>query len=215
MGEIKMRKRTCVYLIIVFILIPVYLYAEGNKRIEISAIGGFSLYNLKFSYSGPSPIPEHSPGLGFHLGAGVNVHLFNGFSFETDIIYKAKKSELVNFLGVEWGDTFYNLHYAAFPVLLNYKMPFSKIKIFTTLGLEFDFLLKSQIKDKKNDVVIQPIEYIKSSDIQFILGLGIRCRKFCLKIRYGLGLVNLNTEIGNDLVVKNRGFECSVSYSVF
>lgn len=205
----------CVYLVIVFILIPAYFFAEGNKRIEISVIGGFNLYSQKFSYSGPSPIPKHSPRLGFHLGAGVNVHLFNRFSIETDIIYKAKKSELVNFLGVEWGDTYYNLHYVALPILLNYKMPFSKIKIFTTLGLEFDFLLKSQIHDKKNDIVIQPIEYIKSSDIQFILGLGIQYRKFSLKISYGLGLMNINAETQNDLVVKNRGLECSVSYSVF
>jgi hypothetical protein len=203
----------CLFMIV--FLIPVFLHAEARKQIEISALGGFNLYHQKFSYSGLSPIPEHSPRLGFHLGAAANLHLFSGFSLETDILYRSKKSELVDFLGEDWGDTYYKLDYLALPVLINYRVPISSISLFTTLGLEFDFLLKSQIRDKKNDVVIQPIAYIRSSDVHLISGLGIRRGRFSLMIRYGFGLVNLNTETTNDLVVKNRGIECSISYSVF
>jgi hypothetical protein len=45
-----------------------------------------------------------------------------------------------------------------------------------------------------------------------VSGLGIRYKKFSFEFRYGIGLLNLNTEPESDLTVKNSGFELLLSF---
>lgn len=205
-----MKRAVLIFFILILISVPVL--GQQNKRIEFSAIGGFNFCKHKFSYAEKFPLPQHDPKLAYSLGAGVNFYLFHRLSLEVDVLYKTKKSELAEFSGIAWGDTFYRYKYLSFPVLVNYQLPFSKFNIFATLGLETGFLLKSQLLDKRNNITIEPIDYIKKSDFQLISGLGLRYKKISLAFRYGLGLLNLNTEKESDLVVKNKGFEFIISY---
>ena len=209
-GEFSMKRAIFIFFVLILISVPVH--TQQNKKIEFSAVGGFNFCKHKFSYPEKFPLPQHDPKLAYSLGAGVNFYLFHKFSLEVEVLYKAKKSELVEFSGLEWGDTFYRYEYLAFPVLVHYQLPFSKFNIFATMGVETSFLLESQLDDKRNNIVQEPIEYIRKSDFQFISGLGLRYKKLSLEFRYGLGFLNLNADKESDLVVKNKGFEFIISY---
>lgn len=205
-----MKKFT--YFPILFIIISPFLYTQSNKKIEFCALGSLNFYNLSYDYSGEIPVPEHSPELSYAFGGGANYYLSDKFFLETNILYKVKKSELIKFSGLEWEDTFYQFKYLTLPILAHYHFPVSKSNIFITLGLETGILLKSRVEDKRNNVIVEPIENTNSTDFQLISGFGIRYKKLSLEFRYGCGLLNLNKEKTTGFSVKNSGFEFLVAY---
>jgi hypothetical protein len=205
-----MRKTINFFLL--FCLLGLILQAETDKKVNLSALGGGNLYTLNIQNPGELPLPRHQARLAYSFGAGVRFRLLKGLSLETDILYKAKRSELVEFYGTEWGDTFYKLNYLALPVLLRYEFPLARFVVSPALGLEAGYLLSSKIDDKKNDAVVNPIPNTDSMDFQAVFGLGVRYKKISLDLRYGWGLKNLNTEQDSPLVVKNRGLEFLFSF---
>ncbi|MFB0566087.1 MAG: outer membrane beta-barrel protein [Candidatus Aminicenantaceae bacterium] len=197
---------------IVFILASASLYAQVRKEVEFFAMGGLNFYNLKFSYQEALSLPRHEAELAHSLGGGVRFYLFDKFSLEADVLYKTKKSELVEFSGLNWGDTFYTLRYFSFPVLVHYSFPSLGFNFFANFGLEINILRNSQLEDKKNEITKNPIPYTSPADFQLVGGCGIRYKPFSFELRYGFGLSNLNTETKNRLVIKNRGFELFIAY---
>lgn len=175
-------------------------YAQGNKKAEFSALVGLSFYNLKYYSQYSILLPEHSPALSFLIGGGAQLFINNKFSLEADILYKVKKSEVESYSGIEWYDVFYTFKYLAFPIVAHYYFPVTKFKIFVTLGMEPDILLKSHV------------ESTNSVDFQLISGLGIRYNKFSLEFRYGKGLLNLNAVRVSNFTIMNRGFEFLVAF---
>jgi len=196
--------------IILLIIIPLLLYAQNNK-IGILIIGGINFYSLKYNSTNRF-IPAYTSKLSYEIGGGTNFYLTNKFYLEVDILYKVKKSELIRFSGVEWSDVFYKFKYLAIPILTHYKFSFSKFNVFTTLGMESDFLLKSLIEDKRNDVILETTEDTNSIDFQLISGLGIKYKKLSVEFRYGMGLLNLNMGDTKGLIVKNMGFEFLITH---
>lgn len=207
-------KKSIIFLTMIVFLYA-YLYAQENKKIEFSVIGGINFYKQTFSNIESFPLPQHDPKLGYDLGLGAHVDVFDKFSLEADVLYKTKESELVEFSGLDWEETFYRYKYLVLPIMAHYHFHVSKVEILATLGVESGILLKSQLEDKRNDIIIEAIEYVKKSDFQFISGLGLRYKRFSLAFRYGLGLLNLNKEEESELVVKNRGIEFIFSFYVF
>jgi hypothetical protein len=201
-----MKKNHIFVLILVFLLSLSPMLSGKDKGIELSVRGGVNFFKLSFKDGEVIPLPRHEGKLAYSLGAGIQFGVFKNLSLEVDVLYKTTTSELVEFSGIQWGDTYYKLNYLAFPVMVQYKIPLSTSSIFVSLGLETGFLLKSQIEDKTGSMVIEKIENIKDTNSQFLSGLGIRYKCFSFEVRYGLGLSNLNRE-RNDLTIKSRGVE--------
>jgi hypothetical protein len=197
------------YIIILLacIFISPLIYAQDNKKVFISVLGGINFFQSTYQYADAFHLPEHDASLGYSIGAGIAFNLTKNFFLELELLYKSKKSELVEFSGLEWGDTFFQFHYLALPLLGHYRFAVSEFDIFPTLGLEFNYLLKSRVEDKKNGYIIESIENSKSYDLQIIAGLGLGYQKFSVEFRLYYGLLNLNEEKENDLVVKNKGYE--------
>lgn len=201
-----------IYILIVLVSISASIQAQSNKKVEFIALGGFNFCNQEFSYRDISYSSTSNAKLAYNFGAGAKFYLFNKFSLEVDILYKSKKSGLLVFSGLESWEIFHKFQYLAFPVLAHYRFPISKFNIFATFGLETDFLLKSQVEDKGNDIITEPIPNANRLDFQLISGLGIRYKPLSFEFRYGLGLLNLNSVIGSNLIVKNRGIEFLIGY---
>ena len=211
-------KRYLVFSLILLLFAFTSSFAQVIKGGKIYLVGGLNLYNQNFGYSeGVNPLippPRHEAKLGYCAGVGVSFDLSKRFFLETNVLYKEKRSELVEFSGVKWGDTFYKLTYLALPLLAHYRLPLSEFSIFATLGVEADICLISKIVDKRNNIVIKPITNIRKGDLQLISGFGVSYRRLSLGLRYGFGLVDLNKEEGSELTIKNRGWEFMVSYCI-
>ena len=201
-----------IILLTVFIILTSVIHAQENKHYTFSVMGSINFFQQKFSCPEEFPLPQHDPALAYSAGLGAEFRLFHRFFLEADVLYKVKTSELVEFSGLSWGDTYYRFQYIALPLLLNYRFPVSRFIIFPVLGMEIDFLLKSQVKDEKHNLVVKPVENTRLFDLQVVSGLGVSFRRISLAFRYAHGLMNLNTEEESDLVVKNRGFEFIVGF---
>jgi hypothetical protein len=195
-----------------FIFLTSIIHAQENKHYTFSVMGSINFFQQKFSCPEEFPLPQHEPALAYSAGLGAEFRLFHRFFLEADVLYKVKMSELVKFSGLSWGDTFYKFYYVALPILLKYRFPVSRFVVFPVLGLEIDFLLKSQVKDEKHNLVVKPVENTRFFDLHVVSGLGVSYRRIFLAFRYAYGLMNLNTEKESDLVVKNRGFEFIVGF---
>jgi hypothetical protein len=210
-----MKKLFCGFLL--FLLLFSAVFPDNHQRIEFNASVSANFYNLKFSH----PlffVPVHEPRLSYGFGAGTKIHLIHQLYLGIDAIYKVKKSELVEFSGMEWADMYYRLRYLSFPVTIQYRIPVSNIVLFADIGFEPHFLMNSQVKDEKNDIIIESIMSTNNFDVQILLGGGIRYKFVSLTARYGWGLQNLNQGVieyglGPDIMkVRNRGFECILSF---
>jgi hypothetical protein len=205
-GVLKMKKKHIFILVLGFLLALSSLLTGKNKKIELSVLGSVNVFKMSFNDGEGFPLPRHKAKLAYSFGPGILFALSKNLSLELDLLYKTKKSELVEFSGIQWGDAFYRLNYISLPAMVHYQISISTFSIFAALGLETEILLKSRINDKKNHILIKKIENIKDYNFQLISGLGLRYKCISLEFRYGLGILNLNTE-GNDLTVKSKGFE--------
>lgn len=201
-----------IILLAAFIFLTSVIYAKENTHYAFSAIGSINFFQQKFSCPERFPLPQHDPVLAYSAGLGAEFRLFHRFFLEADVLDKMKASELVEFSGISWGDTYYRFQYIALPLLLKYRFPASRFDVFPILGMEIDFLLTSQVKDEKRNLVVKPVENTRFFDLQVISGLGVSYQRISLAFRYAYGMMNLNTEEESDLVVKNRGFEFIVGF---
>jgi hypothetical protein len=201
-----------IILFAVFMCLTTVIHAQGNKHYTFSVIGSINFFHLKFSYPEEFPVPQHGPVLAYSAGLGAEICLFHRFFLEADVLYKVKTSELVEFSGLGWGDTYYRFQYIALPLLLKYRFPVSGLVVYPVLGSEIDFLLESQMKDEKRDLVVKPVKNTRFFDLQVVSGIGVSYRRISLTFRYAHGLMNLNTEEESVLIVKNRGFEFIVGF---
>lgn len=200
-----MKKNIILFTACIF-LTPV-IQAQENIHYTFSVMGSINSYQQNFICPEEYPLPQHDPALAYSVGLGAEICLFHRFSLEADVLYKVKNSELVEFSGLSWGDTFYRFQYVALPLLLKYRIPVSRFVVFPVLGLETNFLLKSQVKDKKRNLAVKPVENTRFFDLQVVSGLGVSYRRISLAFRYAYGLMNLNTEDESVLIVKNKGLE--------
>jgi len=210
-----MKKLFCGFLLFLFLFSIVF--SDIPQRIEFNASVSANFYNLKFSH----PlffVPVHEPRLSYGFGVGTKINLIHQLHIGIDVIYKVKKSELVEFSGMEWANVYYRLRYLSFPVIIQYRIPVSSTVFFADVGFEPNFLMNSQVKDEKNDIIIESIMSTNNFDVQILLGGGIRYKFISLTARYGWGLQNLNQGVieyglGPDIVkVRNKGFECVLSF---
>ncbi len=201
-----------IILFAVFIFLTSVTHAQENKHYAFSIIGSINFFHQKFSCPEEFPLPQHKPALAYSVGIGSEIFLFHRIFLEANVLYKVKKSELVEFSGLSWGDTYYRFQYIALPILLKYRFSVSRFVVFPILGLETDFLLKSQVKDEKRNLVVKPIGNTRFFDLQVVSGLGVSYRRISLAFRYDHGVMNLNTEEESVLMVKNRGFEFIVGF---
>jgi hypothetical protein len=195
-----------------FIFLTSVTHAQENKQYAFSVMGSINFFHQKFSCPEEFPIPQHKPALAYSAGLGAEFRLIHRLFLEANVLYKVKKSELVEFSGLNWGDTYYRFQYVALPLLLKYRFPVSRFVVFPILGLETDFLLRSQVKDEKRNLVVEPIESTRFFDLQVVSGLGVSYRRISLTFRYAHGVMNLNTKEESVLMVKNRGFEFIVGF---
>lgn len=195
-----------------FIFLTSTIHAQEKNHYAFSVMGSINFFKQKFNCPEKFPLPQHDPALAYSAGLGAEICLSYRFFLEADVLYKVKASELVEFSGLSWGDTYYRFQYIALPLLLKYRFPVSRFVIFPVLGLEIDFLLTSQVKDEKRNLVVKPVENTRFFDLQVISGFGVSYRRISLAFRYAHGLMNLNTEEENDLVVKNKGFEFIIGF---
>lgn len=209
-GRNHMKKG--IILIAVFIFLTSIAHAQENKHYAFSVVGSINFFHQEFRCPEEFPLPQHEPALAYSAGLGAEFHLFHRFFLEADVLYKVKKSELVEFSGLSWGDTYYRFQYIALLLLLKYRFPVSRFVVFPILGLETDFLLKSQVKDEKRNLMVKPIENTRFFDLQVVSGLGLSYRRISLAFHYAYGLMNLNTKKESVLIVKNKGFEFIVCF---
>jgi hypothetical protein len=205
-----MRKN--IILFAAFIFLTSVIYAQEKNHYAFSVIGSINFFQQKFSCPEKFSPPKHDPVLAYSAGLGAEFRLFQRLFLEADVLYKVKASELVEFSGISWGDTYYRFKYIALPLLLKYRFPASRFDVFPILGMEIDFLLTSKVKDEKRSLVVQPVENTRSFDLQVISGLGVSYRRISLAFCYAHGLMNLNTEEESNLTLKNRGFEFIVGF---
>jgi len=201
-----------IILFAVFMFLTSVTHAQENKHYAFSVIGSLNFFHQTFSCPEEFPLPQHEPALAFSAGLGAEFRLFHRFFLEANVLYKVKKSELVEFSGLSWGDTHYRFQSIALPLLLKYRFPLSRFVVFPILGLETDFLLKSQVKDEKRNLMVKPVENTRFFDLQVVSGVEVSYRRISLAFRYAYGLMNLNTKEESDLVVKNSGFEFIVGF---
>lgn len=201
-----------IILFAVSIFLTSVTHAQENKHYAFSVIGSINFFQQKFSCPEEFPLPQHEPALAYSAGLGTEIRLFHRFFLEADVLYKVKKSELVEFSGLSWGNTYYRFQYIALPLLLKYRFPVSRFVVFPILGLETDFLLQSQVKDEKRNLVVKPVENTRFFDLQVVSGIGVSYQRISLAFRYAYGLMNLNTDQESVLIVNNRGFEFIVGF---
>jgi hypothetical protein len=202
-------KRATLFLTGLILISPL---VHSLPRIELRSIGSFQFSHLSVTSPDLSASPKHSPRLGYGLGMGFRLPLFQAFSLEANILYRTKKSELVRFSGAAWNDTYYYLQCLAIPFLAELQFPVSKIQVFTILGAEGSWIFRSRIEDNKNDVTIKPIPGLKSYDLQAVGGAGIGHKKISIEFRYGYGLLNLSKDRESGLSIKSQGFEFLVAF---
>jgi hypothetical protein len=193
-------------------LILINSFVQSFPGVEVRLLGSFQFSRLSVTSPDLSAPPKHSPRFAYGLGIGFRFPFSQKFSIETDILYKAKKSELTRFSGIEWSDTYYRMQCLAIPFLVRLRFPVSKIQFFVVFGVEGDWNFKTRIEDKKNDVIIEPIPGLKSYDLQAVGGAGIRYGRVSGEFRYEYGLLSLSTDRDSGLSIKSRGFEFLVAF---
>jgi hypothetical protein len=206
-----MKRAILFYAGLIFISPLIFAFPGG----EFCALGSLQFSHLSVASPDLSASPKHSPRFGNSLGIGFCLPFSQKFSIETDILYKAKKSELTEFSGVDCNDTYYHLQCLAIPLLAHLQVPVSKIQIFVILGAEGSWIFKSRIEDKKNDIIIKPMPGLKSVDLQAVGGTGIRYKKISIEFRYEYGLLNLSKDRDSGLSIKSRGFEFLLAFRLF
>jgi hypothetical protein len=196
-------------------LILISPLVHAFPRVELCSLGSFQFSHLSVASPDLLASPIHSPRLACSLGIGFRFPFSQKFSIETDILYKAKKSELTRFSGVDWNDTYYHLQCLAISLLAHLQFPLSKVQVFAILGAEGSWIFKSLIEDKKNDLIIEPIPGLKSYDLQAVAGAGIRYKRISIEFRYEYGLLNISKDRESGLSIKSRGFEFLIAFRLF
>jgi len=181
-------------------------------RAEFWAIGSFQFSHLSVASPDALTSARQSPRLALSVGLGFCFRVSKNLSLETDILYRTKKAELIRFSGIEWNDTYYRMQCLTIPFLAHFRFPVSKIHFFAIFGVQNDWIIKSRIEDKKNDLIIEPIPGLKSYDLQAVAGAGIRYSRVSVEFRYEYGLLNLSKDRDSGLSIKSRDFEFLVAF---
>ena len=184
-------------------------------RAEFRALGSFQFSHLSITPPDGLTNARQSPRLAFSVGVGLCIPLQKTVSLETDIFYRTKKSELTRFSGIEWNDTYYRMQCLTIPLFVRIGFPVSKVRFFGVFGVQGDWIFKSRIEDKKNDIRIEPIPGLKSYDIQAVGGIGIRRGRVSVEFRYEYGLLNLSKDKDCGLSIRSRGVEFLLAFHLF
>jgi hypothetical protein len=190
-------------------------FISASSRTEFRALGECQFSHLSIIPSDGQTNPQQSPRLAFSAGVGFCFPLLKTVSLETNILYRTKKSELTRFSGIEWNDTYYRMQCLTIPLLARIGFPVSSIEFFAVFGVQGDWIFKSRIEDRKNDIRIEPIPGLKSYDLQAVGGVGIRRGRVSVEFKYEYGLLNLSKDKDSGLSIRSRGFELMLSFRLF
>lgn len=226
MWDFKMSK--IYYSIILFSLFADSSYAQiathRSSKYEKFAIGlsiGFNFANFKANSSFPAFGPYNEAKLGFVAG-GVFEYSFHGnISVQTGIFYvnagaKTKEFTGTDVLGNEVGKfhIVQEMKFLEIPILVNYSIPMSKLKLCFGAGPNVGFLLSARHKFKANyqsdfHYNMNIKDSMKSVNVMLEIGGGVVYSigsSYALKveIKYGEGLTNQIIEDGTTNSQKSK-----------
>jgi len=186
----------------VLLIVLVMIAFSTNAQFKFGVGGGVNLANLA-----GSDISNTDSRLGFNSGFMIELKLPIKLGFELDLLFSTKgvgrgvsSFYQCNACDILPGEGEVNLSYIDLPVVM--KIYMAKVLSFQ-LGGQYSMLLiaKSDGYDVK--------EYINSSDVSAVLGLGLDVSKLHVSARYNYGLTSID-DAGAD--IKNNMFTFTLGY---
>lgn len=198
---------------IVAIIVLFFSMQSFGQRIGVK--GGLNLSNMLEKNDFETVNNLVKPG--FHLGAIINLPLFDMISLEPGIQLTVKGDRS------ESGSVKHrtNLTYIEFPVLAKFSYKVSDISVIGIAGPTVGIGLSGRFVTKDdNNKDITKVDWgndknqddYKRPDLGILIGAGIEMKSFQFTISYNIGLINIdsNTDLGNK--VKNRVVCISAAY---
>ncbi len=218
-----MKKLFTITALVLTLALPGFSQTFGVK-------GGLNLSNMVFVGDFGSLKEKVNPG--FHIGATVDVPIFEMLSFETGLLlntkgYRMKRTEENNIGTWEIKETV-NLMYLDIPLTARGSYDFGAIKAYGIFGPYIGFGLTGKAKSKstflgETERDSETVNWgsdedddLKRLDYGLIFGAGVEYQSFVLGFQYGLGLADITPEqnsfIDIDIKWKHRVFGIMAGY---
>ena len=171
-----------------------------NTHVEFGLKGGLNIAELHNNDA------DYKSRISFNAGGLAHIHFSRYFALQPELMYSGQGRKLT----VEGRDIKTKLSYINMPVLLQYMVNNSGLRVQTGPQIGWLVNAKSEVNDQHNDIK----DNFKNTDFSWVFGTSYLTRcGFGVDARYNLGINNINkNEDNSSNKLKNSVFAVGVFY---
>ena len=176
-------------------------------QISVGAKAGVNLANVI------GDVDNTDMKVGFHVGGYVNVAFSDALSLQPELLFNSVGYKYTVSNGFDEADVTSNLNYISIPVSLMYS--FGPVNLHA--GPQLGFLMSAKTKSDFDGFDDQDLkDDLKSTDLGFNVGAGVKFGNLNVTARYTIGLSNIaDGDDADDIDVKNGVIQLSLGYKLF
>jgi len=176
-------------------------------QISVGAKAGVNLANVN------GDVDNTDMKVGFHVGGYVNVAFSDALSLQPELLFNSVGYKYTVSNGFDEADVTSNLNYISIPVSLMYS--FGPVNLHA--GPQLGFLMSAKTKSDFDGFDDQDLkDDLKSTDLGFNVGAGVKFGNLNVTARYTIGLSNIaDGDDADDIDVKNGVIQLSLGYKLF
>ena len=176
-------------------------------QISVGAKAGVNLANVN------GDVDNTDMKVGFHVGGYVNVAFSDALSLQPELLFNSVGYKYTVSNGFDEADVTSNLNYISIPVSLMYSIG----PVDLHAGPQLGFLMSAKTKSDFDGFDDQDLkDDLKSTDLGFNVGAGVKFGNLNVTARYTIGLSNIaDGDDADDIDVKNGVIQLSLGYKLF
>nr|WP_321405558.1 porin family protein [uncultured Carboxylicivirga sp.] len=197
-------------LIVIVALIGIVFTMNAQDRIAVGLKAGFNSTKIKISDLPNTVEMKNAAKNGFLFGAYGKVRLIGSLSFQPELYYAKKTSEMTGSLESNTFSSDNTFHTWDIPLLANLQLlDLSVVKVYGVAGPVASFIAKSKT-DIPND-----LDDYKKANWTFQAGAGVQIWRLTADVRYEWGLSDISDLANYNIGQKTDVLTFSVGYRLF